>query len=336
VKPKVGITMGDPCGIGPEVIVKALCRDEIYEACVPIVIGDLRVMERDLRFADKPLKLAAVEEKEIPALEGRSGEIFILDLSNADPSILRYGELSPLAGAAAVEYIERAVELAMRGVLDAVTTGPVNKAAINLAGKKFTGHTELLAELTGVEEATMMLAGEKLRVSFVTTHLPLKEVPRMITEGRVLLTVRRTDEGLRMMGFERPSIAVAALNPHAGEGGVFGREEIEAIEPAIKRARDEGIDVEGPFPADTLFFRAVRGEWDGVVAMYHDQGGIPIKTVEFRETVNITLGLPIVRTSVGHGTAFDIAGKGVADGTNMAAAVLMAARLASNKVNRLS
>lgn len=324
--------MGDPCGIGPEVIVKALSHGEVHEVCVPIVIGSAEVIRRDLKFVRDRLDLALLSEEEIPDYTSSAeGRVAVLDLRNFDPPSYRPGQLSAGAGLAAAQCIEKAVQLAMDGIIHGITTAPINKAALNMAGYHFQGHTEFLAHLTDNPSVVMMLAGEKLRVTFVTTHAALRDIPDMITLESVLRTIRITWSGLRMMGIEEPRIAVAALNPHSGEGGVFGDEEMRVIEPAIERAKGEGIDVQGPFPADTLFVKAKEGVWDAVVTMYHDQGGIPVKMLEFEKVVNITLGLPIIRTSVGHGTAFDIAGKGIADERNMISAIMMAARLARSR-----
>ena len=239
------------------------------------------------------------------------------------------GRLSAAAGRAAYELIVRAVEDARAGRVDAIATAPVNKEAFRLAGLPWNGHTDLLAHLTGAPHVAMMFYSEALRVVLATVHVPLAEVPRLLTPGLIESTIALTASALPRFGFDRPRIAVAGLNPHAGEHGLFGREEEDAIVPAITRCRADGIDVSGPFPADTVFVRARRGEFDVVIACYHDQGLIPVKLAAFGEAVNVTLGLPIVRTSVDHGTAFDIAGKGIADAGSMIAAVLLAAQLAT-------
>jgi 4-hydroxythreonine-4-phosphate dehydrogenase len=253
----------------------------------------------------------------------------VLDLRNVETAALQRGRVSALAGRAAVAYVERAVELALAGQVDGIVTGPVHKAALRAAGCPHIGHTELLAALTGAERVTTMLATPGLRVVHVTRHVPLREVAAHITRERVLETIRQTDEGLRGMGIPHPRLAVAALNPHGGDEGLLGREEIEVIGPAVEAAQAEGIDVHGPIPADSVFFRAIRGEFDVVVAMYHDQGHIPVKTHGFERSVAVTLGLPIVRTSVDHGTAFDIAWQGVASEESMVEAIRLAARMAS-------
>jgi len=255
----------------------------------------------------------------------------VLDLGAVDLTVWhatdQLGQISATAGRAAVAYIEQATKLALGGQVDAIVTGPINKAAIQAAGSPHVGHTEMLAELTGAERVTTMLATPGLRVVHVTRHLPLRDVAAHITREQVLETIRLTDAGLRAMGIPRPRMAVAALNPHGGDGGLLGREEIEEIGPAVDAAQGEGMDADGPIPADSVFFRAIRGEFDVVVAMYHDQGHIPIKTHGFERSVTVTLGLPIVRTSVDHGTAFDIAWQGVANEESMVEAIQLAARL---------
>jgi 4-hydroxythreonine-4-phosphate dehydrogenase len=251
----------------------------------------------------------------------------LIDLGNVDVDTLGLGRVSASAGRASVDYIEKAVELARAGQVDAIATGPINKAALKAAGVPFIGHTELLADLTGEERVTTMLATPGLRVVHVTRHVPLAQVAKYITRENVLETTRLTDAGLKQMGIAVPRLAVAALNPHGGDDGLMGREELDVIGPAVESARVEGIDACGPIPADSVFFRAIRGEFDAVVAMYHDQGHIPIKTHGFERSVTVTLGLPIVRTSVDHGTAFDIAWQGLAHEESMVEAICLAAQL---------
>ncbi|NIS80670.1 MAG: 4-hydroxythreonine-4-phosphate dehydrogenase PdxA, partial [Anaerolineales bacterium] len=259
----------------------------------------------------------------------------VLDLRNVDLAVLQLGNVSAAAGQASVGYVRRAVELALEGQVDAITTGPINKAALQAAGIHYIGHTELLAALTGAERVTTALATSELMVVHVTLHMPLREVAAHVTYDRVLETIRLTDAGLRKMGTLRPRLAVAALNPHAGDEGLLGQEESEIIGPAVETAQLEGIDAQGPIPADSLFFRANRGEFDAVVAMYHDQGHIPVKSHGLLHSVAVTLGLPIVRTSVDHGTAFDIAWQGLANEGSLVEAIRLAARL-SKPHNRFS
>jgi len=340
--PIIAITMGDAAGVGPEVILKALADREIYILCRPLVVGDLRVLEAAKGFAGVDLPLRAVSK--VSEAQFSPPTIEVLDLGNCDPAEVPLGQISPLAGRAAVEAVERATRLALAGEVDAVVTAPLNKAAMQMAGYDYIGHTEILAELCGAPRVTTMLIAGALRVVHVTRHVPLAEVAPLITKERVLETIRLTHEGMRAWGMRQPRIGVAALNPHGGESGLLGREgvpkwpkaawgareEIEEIGPAVEMARAEGIEAYGPIPADSIFFRAIRGEFDAVVAMYHDQGHIPIKTYGFERSVTVTLGLPIVRTSVDHGTAFDIAGRGLADPTSMKEAIRLAVHLVRN------
>jgi 4-hydroxythreonine-4-phosphate dehydrogenase len=325
-RPIVAVTMGDPAGVGPEIALKALTREETWECCRPLIVGDARVMTKIMALLGASLRLHPITDVAGARFDPAAPDV--LDLGNADPAVLLPGKVSAVAGRASVAYVEKAVELAQAGQADAIATGPINKAALKAAGIPYIGHTELLAALTGEERVTTMLATPGLRVVHVTRHLPLAEVARHITRERVLETIRLTDAGLKQMAIESPRLAVAALNPHGGDEGLLGREEIETISPAVETAQSEGIDARGPIPADSVFFRAIRGEFDAVVAMYHDQGHIPIKTHGFERSVTVTLGSPIVRTSVDHGTAFDIAWKGVAHEESMVEAICLAAQLA--------
>jgi 4-phospho-D-threonate 3-dehydrogenase / 4-phospho-D-erythronate 3-dehydrogenase len=325
MKPILGITMGDPAGIGPEVVTKALAHPEIRENCRPVVIGDARAIEKALVLTGVPLHLHTVTD---PQECGRSDCIDVIDLANI-PADLPIGRVDAQAGKAAYEYVARAVAYAMNGTIRAIVTAPLNKEALNLAGYHFPGHTEILAHLSGVQHYSMMLVGPALRVIHVTTHVSLRHACDLIRKERVLRVIRLADSALRQMGIVEPRIGVAGLNPHAGENGLLGEEDAAEIEPAIQEARTSGLAVTGPLPADTIFHRAVsRGEFDIVVVMYHDQGHIPLKTLDFEGGVNVTVGLPFIRTSVDHGTAFDIAGKGLADSRSMREALLLAARMA--------
>ncbi len=325
-RPIVAVTMGDPAGVGPEVALKALAREEAWDCCRPLIVGDARVMVKTMALLGASLRLHPITDAADAHFDPAAPDV--LDLGNADPAVLLPGKVSAIAGRASVEYVEKAVELAQAGQADAIATGPINKAALKAAGIPYIGHTELLAALTGEERVTTMLATPGLRVVHVTRHMPLAEVARHITCERVLETIRLTNVGLKQMAIESPRLAVAALNPHGGDEGLIGREEIEAIGPAVEAAQSEGIDACGPIPADSVFFRAIRGEFDAVVAMYHDQGHIPVKTHGFERSVTVTLGSPIVRTSVDHGTAFDIAWKGIAYEDGMVEAICLAAQLA--------
>ncbi|MBO0748543.1 MAG: 4-hydroxythreonine-4-phosphate dehydrogenase PdxA [Acidimicrobiaceae bacterium] len=325
-RPVIGITMGDGAGIGPEVVVKALAHPEAYELCRPLVIGD----RHRLAQAASVSRLAPAFRSIDKVSEGRfvPGTIDVFDLGVL-PDDLEWGKLSAVAGEGAFQYIRVAVDLALAGDIQAICTAPLNKEALHAAGHLYPGHTELLAELTGTPEVSMMLTSDKVRVIHVTTHIGLLDAVERIEPGLVLRTIRRGHRTLVDAGVANPSIAVCGINPHAGENGLFGRGEEEVkIAPAIAAAQAEGIDARGPLPADTVFFRAGRGDFDLVVAMYHDQGHGPVKILGLEAGVNITVGLPVIRTSVDHGTAFDIAGTGVAEDGSLLEALRQAATLA--------
>jgi 4-hydroxythreonine-4-phosphate dehydrogenase len=325
-RPIIGITMGDAAGVGPEIIMKALAVPEVYEMSRPLVIGDARRLRKAGQIVGSKLSVRPVQRPEEAAF--RMGEVDTVDLPII-PEDLPFGKLSATAGDAAFKFIQRAVELAMAGRIDAICTAPLNKEALHAGGHKYPGHTELLAKLAGIEEVSMMLSTPKMRVIHVTTHIGLLDAIEKIEPALVERTIRRGYDALVRSGMAHPRIGVCAINPHAGEGGLFGRGEEETkVIPAIKAARARGIDVEGPLPADTLFFRAGRGDFDLVVAMYHDQGHGPVKVLGLEAGVNITVGLPFVRTSVDHGTAFDIAGTGKADERSLVQAMRDAVALA--------
>lgn len=323
--PLVGITLGDVAGIGPEVVAKALRHPEVHAVCRPLVIGDRRVFQTP-KFAAlwSPLEVTddPTEARYDPQV------LTVLDLHNLDPGAIEMGAVSAEAGRAAAEYVITATRLALEGTLDAIATAPLNKEALRLGGYDYIGHTEILADLTHTSRCTTMLATEGLRVTHVTRHLPFREIADHITRERVLDTILITAQGMRALGYAHPRLAVAGLNPHNGESGLLGREELEVITPAVVEARAHGLDVTGPIAADSIFFQAIRGDFDVVVCMYHDQGHIAVKTHGFEQSITITLGLPFPRTSADHGTAFDIAGKGIANERSMLAAILEAARLA--------
>jgi len=311
-KPIIGITMGDPNGVGPEVIVKAISSNEIKDLCEIVIFGDAGILQKAANNSITELKIVECSE---------------FGLEDLKPSTL-----DRKAGQASLDYITTAVKSALENEIDAIVTAPISKESTHLAGSKYPGHTEMLKDLSGSNQAVMMFEGNKFKVMLVTIHEALSNVPKLISKDRVLSTIKLTHDSLvNLFKIEAPKIVVCGLNPHAGESGAFGNEEIDHIIPAVEEARELGINVEGPLPADTLFYYANQGKWDAVVAMYHDQGLIPFKMVSFNDGVNITLGLPIIRTSPDHGTAFDVAWKGVADPSSMIAAIKVAAQFAINK-----
>ncbi len=323
--PLVAITMGDPAGVGPEVVVKALAHRALFETVRPVVVGDPARLAQAASLCGLALAVNPITEP--AAARAQPGTVDCIAVG-AVPRDLAFGALSAAGGAAAYRYIARAVELASAGAVRAICTAPLNKEALHAAGHRFPGHTELLAHLTGTPEVSMMLMAENLRVIHVTTHIGLLDAVERIDAPLVERTIERGHRLLERIGIPRPRIAVCGINPHAGEGGLFGRgEEAAKIEPAVARLRARGLAVDGPLPADTLFFRARRGDFDLVVAMYHDQGHGPVKVLGLEAGVNVTVGLPFVRTSVDHGTAFDIAGTGQADERSLLEALRQAAEL---------
>jgi len=327
-KPRIAITMGDPRGIGPEVVAKAFARVHLGKFCTPLVLGDGHILARAVKRMRLGLEVVKVGEQ---PQEVRPGVLPVLPLSNL-PGRGLPEEIPPEESSrASFAYVEGAGKMALDGKVEAIATAPVSKAAIYGAGIPFQGHTEYLAEISGTKKFVMMLVGKRLKVAFVTTHIPLGAVPKYLQEEKILSVIEVTGQGLLDYFQEsEPSVAVAALNPHAGEGGLFGEEEM-IISRAVQRAREKGLSVSGPWPADSLFHRAQRGEFDAVVCMYHDQGLIPLKLLHFDTAVNVTLGLPFIRTSVDHGVAYDIAGKGVASSRSMEEAIRLAARMARRK-----
>lgn len=325
--PRIAITMGDPAGIGPEVVLKAVAEEEIQRVCVPVIIGDAQLLAHTARKLDLQCGYDIVRRDESLPAELSEPVIFHLDNING---VIEPGVESGAAGKAAGAYIEAAVELCAAGSVDAIATAPINKRSLFLGGYSFPGHTEFLAHLTGSEEYAMAFVAANLRIVLISTHVPLAEAIRMVKRDLITRTINLTDRELRRWGIERPRLAMAALNPHGAEGGLFGMEETAEIAPAIADCQTlDDIDVQGPFSADTVFLRASRGEFDAVIACYHDQAMIPVKCLSFGEAVNVTLGLPFIRTSVDHGTAFDIAGKGIAEHSSMIAAIKLAAELST-------
>jgi 4-hydroxythreonine-4-phosphate dehydrogenase len=332
VKPLIAITMGEPAGVGPEVIARALAEASIWDACVPVVLGHGSLLNRAARaqslavsFVDAEAPSRDATPEAIPVLEGR----------RFDAAAVSPGKPSPDTAPAVIGWIETSVRLALAREVDAITTGPIDKAVLHRAGFAFPGHTEFLGSLCGVENPVMMFSSSRLRVFLATIHERLADVPARLEHVDLTGLIRLADRSLRVdFGLPAPRLAVAALNPHGGEGGMFGDEEARFIRPAVEAARREGIDAWGPLPADSLFFHALRGAYEAVIAMYHDQGLIPLKMDGFMDAVNVTVGLPIVRTSVDHGTAYDLAGTGRADAGSLVQALRLAALIASNRAKK--
>ncbi|MDL2295529.1 4-hydroxythreonine-4-phosphate dehydrogenase PdxA [Lachnospiraceae bacterium OttesenSCG-928-E19] len=346
-RPVLGITMGDPVSIGPEITVKALRNEEIYLKCKPLIIGDANVMKNALRIlnVEDEIKINPIANVN----EGiyQHGTIDVLDLGIVDMDKLVIGKISKMGGEAAFQYVKKVIELALSGEVDATVTNALNKEAINMAGHHYSGHTEIYADLTGTDKYTMLLAHENLRVVHVSTHVSLREACDKVKKQRVLDVIRIANDACKALGIREPKVGVAGLNPHCGENGMFGREEIDEITPAIDEALKEGINVQGPVAPDTVYSKARGGWYDIVVAMYHDQGHIPLKVVGFVYNdeikdwnavagVNITMGLPIIRTSVDHGTAFGHAGKGNGNELSLCNAIDYAVTLSKNKKENVS
>jgi len=326
-KPIIGLTMGDPAGVGPEIIAMALFDARVKDICRPLVIGNADTIRQALKIVKKTAKIRKIRKTEEAYFSKELVEV--IDLDNLDSKLIEKGKVSPLAGRAAFEYLQCAVNMALKKDIEAVVTAPLNKEALNKAGYHYPGHTEILAEFCGAGEVCMMLIVGNLRVAHVSWHLSLREACDFLTKERVLTALKLGVDAVQKMGIEKPRVAVAGLNPHAGENGLLGMEEIVHIAPAVKEASSKGIDVVGPLSPDTLFYRAKQGEFDLIVVMYHDQGHIPLKMIGLLEGVNVTLGLPIIRTSVGHGTAFDKAGKGTASPENLIKAIELAVKMVS-------
>jgi 4-hydroxythreonine-4-phosphate dehydrogenase len=328
-KPVIAITIGDAAGIGPEVVIKALSTEEIYQLCQPVVIGESTTLVRIAGVIGKGLQLNTVTTPDQSA--GKFGTIDILDMHNLKGENIVFGRISSECGKAAMEYIAAAARLALDGKVSAIVTAPINKEATALAGYSDIGHLEYLARVTGATEYATMLVSGSLRVVHLTTHYPLTKACSYVKKDRIINRLILTDKSFKQWGFQYPRLGVAALNPHGGEGGLMGKEEINEIIPAVEKAVGMGIDARGPFPADSIFNRAIAGEFDAVLAMYHDQGHIPVKVFGFEKSVSVALGLPFIRTSVDHGTAYDIAGKGIADSQSMEEAIKTAISLVRQK-----
>ena len=320
----IAVTMGDPAGIGPEITVKALDKKEIYDICKPVVIGNTAVLKNALEVTN--ISLAINEISEPSEGQYKHGTIDVISLDNLDMNTLEWGTVQAQCGQAAYEYIEKSINLAKEGKVAAVATAPINKESLKAAKVPFIGHTEIFAELTNTEDPLTMFEVKNLRIFFLTRHLSLKDAITQITKERVYDYLVRCEAALKRLGVEKPIIAVAALNPHGGENGLFGFEEIEEIKPGIEKAIADGINAVGPVPADSVFHKAMLGNYDAVLSLYHDQGHIAAKMADFEKTISLTNGMPFLRTSVDHGTAFDIAGKNIASSTSMEECIKLAAK----------
>jgi len=329
-KPIVAVTMGDAAGIGPEIIAKAFAKSNIKKICRPIVIGDSEAVRQGIKIAGVgPMDVNPI--KDVKEAKYNPNFIDVLDLDNIDLSKVKSGQINVEAGRASVEYVLKAIDLAMKKKIDAITTAPINKFAMYKAGYNYEGHTEILADKTKTKDYAMIFLSDSLWLALVTTHIALKHVPKHVTKEKILSTIKIVDSLVKTLRLKKAKIAVAGLNPHAGENGLFGKEEIREIKPAIEEAKKLGIKVEGPISPDAVFYLANAGMYDVVVAMYHDQGLIPFKLLSFNKSVNVTVGLPIVRTSVDHGTGYDIVGKGWANPGSLIEAIKVATLLAERK-----
>ncbi|MCX7710589.1 MAG: 4-hydroxythreonine-4-phosphate dehydrogenase PdxA [Clostridia bacterium] len=323
-RPVIGIPMGDPAGIGPEIIVKSLLDKKLYEVCKPLVIGNYEVLAQAVRICGLDMKLNTIGKAEAGTY--KAGTIDVIDLGNVDIKSLEIGKVQALGGSAAFEYIQKAVELASGKEVAAIATTPINKESLKAAKIDFIGHTEILAGLTNTNDPLTMFEVRGMRVFFLTRHVSLRNACDLITKPRLLDYIRRCTEALKRLGVEGGTMAVAGLNPHSGEHGLFGDEEVKEIEPAVIEAQKKGYRVVGPIGADSVFHMALQGKFNSVLSLYHDQGHIATKTLDFERTIAITIGLPFLRTSVDHGTAFDIAGTGLASPVSMTEAILLAAK----------
>lgn len=332
LKPIIAITMGDAAGVGPEIIIRAIANKTLAPNCQPLIIGDTGVVQYYTQLLDVTLPVVTVTHpNEIVA-----NTIPVLDTSHLSQNQWEPGKVSKQAGGAAYDAIIKGIELAKAGTVDAIVTAPINKEALHAAGHSYPGHTEIFAEECNIDNFTMLFRVEGISVVHVTTHCSLRDALKKITTEKVYNNIHLLYDALLSLGIENPRIAVGGVNPHAGENGLFGTEEIEEVNPAIQKAQQEGLNVQGPFPPDTVFMQSFRGDFDGVVAMLHDHGFVALKSRNFEDGVNITIGLPIIRTSVGHGTAFDIAGKGVASTKSLEAAVQSAVKMVEYKKSQIS
>ena len=327
-RPYIGVPMGDPAGIGPEIVVKALADEKIHNVCKAVVIGDEKTLKQAMKFTNIQLDINIIENVE----DGKyvNGVLNLIDLKNVDIDNLKIGEVQGMAGIAAFEYIKKSIELALEKKVDAIATTPINKEALKAGNVNYIGHTEILADLTNTDDPLTMFEVFDLRVFFLSRHVSLKKACEMVTKDRVFDYIKRSVKALERLGLKNPKLAVAGLNPHSGEHGLFGSEEVDEIVPAIELAQKEGIDVLGPVPADSVFHFGLKGSYDAVLSLFHDQGHIATKMVDFERTISITNNMPFLRTSVDHGTAFNIAGTGKASAVSMVEAILLAAKYAPN------
>lgn len=343
--PIIAITMGDPAGIGPEIVVRALSHPETYRQCRPLVTGDAAILSKAIQLLRLDLQVNPIQE--VAEARFQHGIIDVVDLRCVDTATFRFGEVQAQCGNAAFQYIRRAIDLAMTDQVDATVTAPLNKEALHLGGHHFDGHTEIYATFTGTKKYAMLLADEFLRVIHVSTHVPLRKACDLVKKQRIIEVTELIDDACRQFGIDHPRIGIAGLNPHSSDNGLFGDEEALEITPAVLELRRRGFDVAGPVPPDTLFAKAKCGQFDGCVAMYHDQGHIPFKVVGFNwnqqtgkmdsvKGVNITLGLPIIRVSVDHGTAFDVAGRGIASEDALMLSLDYASKMAITRRQRLA
>lgn len=323
IKPLIGIPIGDPAGIGPEIVIKALKNKDLYQICKPLVIGDLNVLKKIDAVIQSGLEFHVIQEPQQGKYQ--AGTIDLISLNNIDTHSIRFGSVQAEAGRAAYEYIVRTTELANSGTVAAIATTPINKEALRAAGIDFIGHTEILASLTQTDDPLTMFQVHNLRVFFLSRHVSLRKACDLVTKDRLCNYIHRCSDALKLLGLENDLLAVAGLNPHNGEHGLFGDEEVREIAPAVKAAQAAGKNVVGPVPADSVFSQALNGKYAAVLSLYHDQGHIATKTLDFERTISLTIGMPFLRTSVDHGTAFDIAGKGIASSVSMEEAIRLAA-----------
>ena len=325
-KPYIGVPLGDPAGIGPEIVVKSVAKESTNSYCNPVIIGDTNVIKKAIEICNVDLEVREIENVEDGTYDSKT--INVINLNNIEIEKLEYGKVSGMCGKAAFEYIEKSIQMAMEHKLDAIATTPINKESFKAGKVPYIGHTEVLEDLTNTYNPLTMFQVRDLRVFFLSRHVSLRQACDLVTEEKMYEFIVRSHKALIQLGIENPTLAVAGLNPHCGEHGLFGDEEVVHIEPAIKRAQAEGINVVGPIGADSVFFFGLQGKFDGVLSLYHDQGHIATKTVDFHRTISITNNMPFLRTSVDHGTAFDIAGKNIADEVSLDEAIRLAAEYA--------